>query len=158
MQSQIGRHCGHTETVQIYGTNVRGERERRAEWLATQPCSDCVGAQRAEYRQASAVVLTAQAVAAGLPALTGTPKQVAWAESIRMRLLDDLRAASERGPQRDRAGGIMAVYIRAASPVTEARDWIDHRNDPRALLRERMTDRDRAALAAIRDQVKGSLT
>ncbi len=38
---EIKHTCGHTETVNICGTNVHGERERKAEWLASKPCYKC---------------------------------------------------------------------------------------------------------------------
>jgi hypothetical protein len=155
-QYMISRRCGHEQTVQTYGTNTRGERERKAEWLAQQDCPDCAGAQRAVDHQAEGAAATAKAIAAGLLPLEGTPKQVQWAESIRIRLFDDLRARCEVSPAHaPHAGEIVAGYMRVAAPLTDARTWIDNRHDPRAVLRARMTDSDRAATAAIQQQAKG---
>lgn len=69
--------CGHSTEVQLYGPGK--ERTRRMDWMRTQECPACKTA-------------TAQATneAAGLPALVGTPKQVAWAESIRAELVRQL--------------------------------------------------------------------
>lgn len=33
--------CGHSDNVQIYGTNVHGERDRKAAWYGTIDCPDC---------------------------------------------------------------------------------------------------------------------
>jgi hypothetical protein len=154
---EIGRSCGHTEDVQIYGSNVRGERERKAAWLATRPCQRCADGSRTEGRLAEAASAAGQAIAAGLPDLAGTPRQAAWAASIRQQLLDTLRSEVGQAPAyRHAAGDVMAIYLRIAAPVTEARDWINHRDDPRALLRSRMTDGDRAALAALRQHAPGA--
>ena len=38
--------CGHTEDHDICGTNVHGERERKAAWYATTLCSDCYKASK----------------------------------------------------------------------------------------------------------------
>lgn len=41
MQYTILHACGHRAMSQIYGTNVHGERERKAAWLASKPCTAC---------------------------------------------------------------------------------------------------------------------
>ena len=38
--------CGHTETHEIVGTDVNGERARKAAWLATTICRECYRASR----------------------------------------------------------------------------------------------------------------
>ena len=38
---EIEHTCGCVETVNICGTNVHGERERKAAWLASKPCYKC---------------------------------------------------------------------------------------------------------------------
>lgn len=66
--------CGHVKTVDLYGKT--SERERKIEWMEGNClCPACYKAEQ----QAKAKVLD-------LPALTGTPKQVAWAEKIREEL------------------------------------------------------------------------
>ena len=145
---QVTHSCGHERTVQITGTDVRGERKQKAAWLATRLCPSCAKAARDEDHQALNTAATAQAIAAGLPPLEGTPRQTAWAESIRMGLFDQLRERAAGTPYENRTGDIMTVYMRAASAVTAASDWIES-NDPRELIRDHLTDADRAALAAI---------
>lgn len=90
--------CGHTEEQQMYGKC--SERDRHAEALGRYNCPDC--------RKAAADKAAAEQ---GLPALTGSPKQVAWAAEIRERALRLLPA--ER-----------ADKIRAEA---SARWWIDNR-------------------------------
>ena len=80
-QYSIDHSCGHTQTQHIYGTNSKGQRERMADWLARGLCTDCYEAQRAaEYAEQTA---QAKRGTAHLPALTGSDKQIAWAETIR---------------------------------------------------------------------------
>ena len=41
--------CGHSDNVQIYGTNVHGERDRKAAWYGTIDCPDCKKAEAAQW-------------------------------------------------------------------------------------------------------------
>ena len=105
----------------------RREADRRAEWLSHQQCPEC-------RRKAENEAAAAANAAAGLPALAGTPKQVAWAESIRARILAvyDETAARLRG-QLDflspaaagEIGDALALLRAEMAARTHARDWID---------------------------------
>lgn len=84
-QYNIRHTCGHEETVQIYGTNVHGERTRKAEWLKAEwleskPCRDC---ERKAMRDEN---LT------GAAELTGSDKQVNWANDLRAKAIGDIKA------------------------------------------------------------------
>ncbi len=90
--------CGHAgERVQMYGPT--DGRERRLRAMERQDCPEC-RAMRAKE----------QAAAAGLPELSGTPKQIAWASEIRERALRLLPAEQAE----------------KVKPETSARWWIDH--------------------------------
>ena len=81
----LKRSCGHETKVQLSGPTT--DRERMRAWLATMPCGECErAAQRAAVEEAT--------VALGLPELAGTPKQIAWAQTIRHEIL--ARVACER--------------------------------------------------------------
>lgn len=125
---EITRSCGHTESIQIYGTNVHGERERKAALLAEQPCGDC---RRAGRDQAA----SAQAAELGLHALTGSERQVAWAMTIRATAMTGLgtwraqiaeRLASHPDEQ-ERADELLATLATVVAGHTDARWWIDNR-------------------------------
>ena len=76
MKYEITYSCGHTETVQIYGTNVHGEREKKADWLAKHHvCSACLKADREAAKAAAE-----RAKANGMT--EGSDKQMAWACDI----------------------------------------------------------------------------
>jgi DNA-binding transcriptional regulator YiaG len=147
----ITRTCGHSEQVQIYGTNSHGERERRAKWETTKPCSECPQAARDQANTEAARA----ASESGLPDLTGSPKQIAWAQSIRLAGLADLEGYARR-PRRhvsDAAHARMdeALYrilVRIAEAHAEAKWWIDNRGNIGAAAHDEMTDADRAEIAA----------
>lgn len=133
-QYTITRACGHVETVNICGTNVHGERERRAEYEATKLCYDCYKAQQ---------LTTAQQSTTAYPALQGSPKQIAWATKIRHEILnaktgaDHWRklyeeASDEQAPDKPQ----VLAAIDAIAGETSASWWIDHRNETmKSLLR-----------------------
>ena len=76
--------CGHEDTIVLFG-NSR-ERARKAKWLAERKCS-CYEAELAAQRASESAEATEKAKASGLPILQGSPKQIAWAESIRAKAL-----------------------------------------------------------------------
>lgn len=75
----IKHSCGHEERVQIYGTNVHGERDKKAAWMASRPCSECL--------------LKAEEERLGISSeLKGSEKQVAWARKIRAKMVGEVAA------------------------------------------------------------------
>lgn len=93
----INHHCGHTAEVNLTGTNVHGQRERRAAALAKRPCPNCQATSKAANNALVSTNAATLAAEAGLPELSGgSPKQIAWAETIRM----DTRAQVEDLRQR----------------------------------------------------------
>lgn len=126
----ITHSCGHKQTHNIVGTNVNGERDRKQAWLADQPCTQC-------WRQAQAEQRAQKSAAAaednkGLPELTGSVKQVAWAETIRAQAAASLSpikatmvANRANAPQKaDLAINIIDATLANAS----AKWWIDNRD------------------------------
>lgn len=114
----ITHSCGHTITHQICGTNVRGERDSKKTWLESRDCSEC-------YRKAQAD--KAAADNQDLPALSGSAKQVAWAETIRAASKKSLEEARNIiNPDHPKAAEV-ADLIDATLAKTEARYWIDNR-------------------------------
>lgn len=125
---EITRSCGHIESIQIYGTNVHGERERKAAQLAENPCGDC---RRAGRDQAA----SAQAADLGLPELTGSDRQIAWAMTIRATALtglDTWRAQiaerlANHPEEQERADQLLTTLETVVAGHTDARWWIDNR-------------------------------
>lgn len=115
----ILRRCGCTEDVDVRGAY---KAQREAERL----CLAC-------YRQAKAIEVAASAEADGLPALKGSPEQVAWAMSIRHEILAGWESFEER-----LGGSAVAVAAQAAHKRirrrTDASWWIKRRGAPLRLL------------------------
>lgn len=81
---KLKHKCGHEQEYQVSGGNA--ERERLVAQLAARACSDC--RRQASLRRRDSA--TAWALQEGLPALEGTPRQVAAAEVIRHETLSDM--------------------------------------------------------------------
>lgn len=127
--------CGHEATVQINGTNVHGERERKAAWYGTIDCPKCKAANTVKANKD-----------AGMAELDGSPKQVAWAESIRGELLPELdqerQSCAEHGATAEQLAQIDTVLTWLRDQQSAAW-WIDHRLSSHTALR--------AAGQAVRD-------
>lgn len=95
--------CGHTETVELFGKT--SERERKIAWMEQNcVCPSCYK----EKQQAEAETFD-------LPELTGTPKQISWAETLRNKVFREL---NEEAP---------AEFVDWLKGQTESRFWIDNR-------------------------------
>ncbi len=115
MKYEITRTCGHIETIEVFGTNVHGERDRKVAYEESRCCRECyLAAKAAEAAEASK----------GLPELTGSEKQVAWAMSIRVEMLNGLKDLEARfAGQADFDAAMDALRNK-----TEAKFWIDNRS------------------------------
>lgn len=118
--------CGHTDRIQLYGPGK--ERER---WLYAAEqyklCPVCL----AEQRKQAAIDAAAQNKGAGLPELTGSAKQIAWAEQIRAKVVAKI-GEDEFLP--DRIDEYRATILAAAATKTSAAWWIDRRTNPRLAI------------------------
>lgn len=76
----ITHTCGHEETVNLLGKSE--DRKRKEAWLNSIPCRECA---RKEFIEAN-----------GTATLEGSPKQIAWAEDLRARYIDILKARIQR--------------------------------------------------------------
>lgn len=128
----VTHRCGHDEDVQLFG--ALDARYARRDQMAAQDCAACRGAKGA-----------AAAQAAGLPALTGSAKQIAWAESIRVaeitRMTDSLTVQVEAAAKAVESGDaakiemaqlgltiLRAVQDEMIQQQTSASWWIDNRD------------------------------
>jgi len=123
--------CGHEGEVQLYGKG--SERERKLEWLAEQDCPTCEKAAR-EARNAKANAAAAQANAsAGLPALQGSDKQIAWAETIRAQFIPGLQAkrAEVQSKATDENAALVTQAVDMIQSIIDEQSasyWIDSRD------------------------------
>ena len=112
--------CGakHAWSVTCYNRREADNWEQyHADEATTRLCPEC-------YRKARNAAATAAGEAAAaannLPALEGTEKQIAWAQSIRGKAVDCIDKA-------DLKDGVRPYLIAAVAAHTEARWWIDNR-------------------------------
>lgn len=140
MKANVVRACGHTEAVAIYGPY-----RQRAAALAREQgkvCAACYAAQKAAQREAAAAAAAQAAQAAGLPALNGTPKQIAWAEQIRSTALaavEELLAQQGEDRRQDPRWAKIEAAVAALRHQAQAAWWIDrraHGQDARGWIRE----------------------
>lgn len=118
MKYEVTYSCGHTDTVQLYGPNK--DRERKLEWLKNQLCPDCNKKHLEEERMKKAKLALEEAKVAGLPELTGSEKQIAWALEIRQTILNGLADANHQDDD--------TIKVRKfVSGIAEAKWWINHR-------------------------------
>lgn len=114
--------CGKNMVIELFG-----KMEKR-EWIAehgTHICDECKAAER-DARNTAAAELNRTA---GLPTLTGSDKQIAWAETIRAEKATALHGI---GLKPEFVEAIIAVVMQQ----TSAAWWIDHRT---ATARDLMT-------------------
>jgi hypothetical protein len=143
----ITRRCGHDESVQI-----TGPRNRR-DWIIgrekQQLCDACTRAARDDLNTRAA----ATATVAGWPDPTGSPRQVAWAQSLRVELLTRLadELATNGLVPADLLDAVTALYARVALRQTEASWWINQRDNqyPARTIQRLFTAEDQAELATI---------
>jgi len=122
--------CGHEETIELFGKG--SERERKIAWFEKYGlCSCCYKAEQ----QAKAA---ARAAAWELPALTGSPKQIAWAERIRSDFFAEFEEmekedghSTAEAAEKDARFGQFLSWVKSQ---TESRFWIDHKDSHPALL------------------------
>ena len=119
--------CGHSATIQLVGPTR--ERERKIEWMERGLCPDCYKAAK----DAERIKNEAKAVEGiDLVALTGSEKQIKWAESLRAQTLADVRRRVEnvRAAKGDEVANIvLAASTTAINHYPEAKFWIDNRDD-----------------------------
>lgn len=132
----ITHTCNHRVEVQLFGSEAGRRRQIAA--MSDRKCAACAQAE-ASTAHAEINAAAAQASAAtGLPALTGSDKQVAWATTVRLTALQTIEAHLDAATKKAIAAGVaddkiaagreMAAKILArARTITEASWWIDQR-------------------------------
>ena len=78
--------CGHEGSTQIYGPTK--DRQWKADRHFERVCSDCWAEQKKKEGETAA----AKAAEVGLPELTGSPKQISWANTIRSEIIKSVEA------------------------------------------------------------------
>ena len=152
-QYRIKGTCGHEWREQLYGH--QSERERRIEWLSGRECPDCYKARLARERAEESAKAATVAQASGLPGLVGSPKQIAWAETIRAEKIAEVARieavidSADRDPATpiEVQGAAAFEQMRARYQFeTSAKWWIDTRDQS---VRDQVVALVRAAQAVV---------
>lgn len=112
----VTHSCGHIERVSLYGPGK--VREWRIKQLEQELCPECRAVEFANKCEEDAK----KAKELELPVLSGSEKQVAWAETIRIGFVnayENYYAQSDPG---------YSEYVEAALRETRAKWWIDNRD------------------------------
>lgn len=120
--------CGHTYREQMYGK--QSGRDSRQSWLEGRDCPDCFKAKRDAQNAQVAEKAAETAKTEGLPTLTGSPKQVAWAEVIRAVKVAELRELQSKlveTPENTEKVAAARSIIESRIAKSEAKYWIDNR-------------------------------
>ncbi|MGO5353784.1 hypothetical protein ACTQX5_09910 [Faecalicoccus sp. LCP19S3_E3] len=105
--------CGHEGRVQVYGPSV--DRQRKADYyFDTHLCPECWAKKQAKLSAKNADI----ADCLGFAKLEGSPKQIAWAENLRIKMFEILK---EKPYYKD-------VVESIAKSETSAKFYIDARD------------------------------
>lgn len=121
----ITHSCGHEHEYSLFGRH--SERDRKIEWLEGQDCPAC--RRKAEEEAAKAATEGME-----LAQLIGSPKQIAWAETIRGNAIDNMGTRDTTGCTPGTCKWIPDNERRAlAARIRTARWWIDNRDEEMTL-------------------------
>ncbi len=173
-QYTVTYSCGHSDTVQLYGPTK--DRERKIAWFEKSGrCASCYralkAAERVEQEKANEAENIASADAnlvAGLPALTGSEKQIAWAETIRAKALAaPLNAPRTAKPATQDKADQLGITIEALTAILQgiqdagaaarnrletessAKWWIENRNTVDSAVYDACGEANRVLVADI---------
>lgn len=124
MKYDVTYTCGHVATIQLYGKT--SERESRIKYLEGNcVCPECYKAQKTR----------------GMQELSGSPKQVAWANTIREKVMAYIDKTMSIEDERVKN---LIQYINTSADTKYASWWIDRR--------------DRGELEVLREIAKAMMT
>lgn len=134
MKTHIEHSCGHDSIADLVGPNTHGQRQRKADWLATRPCPACARQQETDECATQNAETAQDAEAQGWPELTGTPKQISWATALRAQTIAAMaeRLADKLTPETTERA--LELWTAGALRATDAAWWIDHRDRPQAAV------------------------
>ena len=110
MKTTITHSCGHQEEIVVYGKRV--DREKKIAWLESQPCAECRAAESAEASKA-----------AGMAVLTGSPRQIAWAEDLRCESINAVQKMEARTETEEVHKDRLIKYL---GSIASAEWWIEN--------------------------------
>jgi len=163
---EIIHACGHAENTQIYGP--MRERQGKADWLASRDCAECYQRKLQQQRAEASTRAAAQSAAAGLPALSGSDKQIAWAETLRcdnlrgipnmLRLRERVQTHDIPGARAETMTALRTATLDAIDALmrrASAHEWIETRSSEPFDLVSKSPEVARL-MNVVRAEIKGS--
>ena len=124
MKYDVTYTCGHVATIQLYGKT--SERENRIKYLEGNcVCPECYKAQKDAERKAENEKAAEAAETRGMQELSGSPKQVAWANTIREKVMKYIDKTMNLEDERVKN---LIQYINTNADTKSASWWIDRRD------------------------------
>lgn len=132
----ITHSCGHTESHQLFGRHSGfNGRDSKIEWLSTQPCTNCWKVEQDKKRAEKIAQENARskelAQRYGLPALSGSEKQITWATTIRQQMIDSMESfitECDKPEWAPKCDALRESFSAVVLSNTDARWFIDHRD------------------------------
>jgi len=130
--------CGHEQTHQLVGKIA--DRDRKIAWLETTTCGECHKTQQTRLHAAASAEAAEANATAGLAALTGSDKQIAWAETLRQPVIANLKEAANKlvaatdphgkfsAAARQEITDAIDLVVNEIANQTASQYWIDHRS------------------------------
>lgn len=141
MKYNVEYICGHKGVLQLFGP--MSERERRLERAQDELCPECYRKKKEAGRAEANKEAEEQSRAEGLPELTGSEKQVAWANTLRLKKMRDIDEWINEINEKGKLGAVIYTddgrrykamkeeMLEAETflleNMTEAKYWIDNR-------------------------------
>ena len=120
--------CGHTETISLIGPVA--ERERKIKYFEEYGvCSECYKKQKEAEREKQNAENAQKASEYGMSELQGTPKQIAWANTIRVQTAKDIQEGIDLLDEEDdpRTQKCLEAFLEEIGSETMASRIIDQR-------------------------------
>lgn len=120
--------CGHTETISLIGPAA--ERERKIKYFEEYGvCSECYKKQKESEREKQNAENAQKASEYGMSELHGTPKQIAWANTIRVQTAKDIQEGIDLLDEEDdpRTQKCLEAFLEEIGSETMASRIIDQR-------------------------------
>lgn len=159
--------CGHDGRTNIVGPTKN--RERKAEWHFSGLCPECYEKKQKEERKAANKEAAEKSAEMELPELSGTEKQVAWANTLRLKAINNLYLELEKLDKIFQENGIISITKENISikEMSEAIDyfvntyknakfWIETRNESRS-IHEIVTEYRNHLATKIPDEIEEEL-
>jgi len=124
-QYTVKYSCGHAGVISLTGP-VK-DRKAKLDWFEKRVCPECYKAKR----EADSAELQREY---GLIELTGSDKQVQWANSIRAEFVERMQERIDRRVAHDDRQKALAALTAAVNTQDTAKWWIDHRSNLSAAL------------------------